>query len=462
MTTQNSDITTTSPTPLWVPQAWRVLRDNSPDGVAIFDHRLRYVAVNPALATRNGVPVADHIGKTLDEVVPNLAGVKRQAFTQVLATGQPLLGLELSGTVASTPGRTRHWVENAYPVPGLDGMPVGVAVLAWEVTDRRQTGGEPAARQATEADVHRLRLLHRLTGALANAVETEQVAQVVVDLAEQTLGAQAAAVARFDGTRCQILAAAGPGQVHRAHRREPFEIAAYPALVEVVGSHPHAVCWSSHAEKDHRYPSPMANGPFAAESGAITPLLVDGHPVGFVGVGWSQQRAVGSADIDLLETVAAQTVAAIERARLLEAERHAQRRLRLLAEVSTQLASAAEETEQLSRLANLLLTGGFADVATVVLPDEVGTLRRRIVVCADPVLDDEVFRAFGRRRPEACRVAHRQTHRGRGDGYQPVCPRHGREPRTRRPDPPDPRRRMHDRRAAGRARPAPWHLHRMA
>ena len=42
-------------------------------GLVLLDKELRYVQINGTLAEMNGVPVEQHIGRTIREVVPRLA-----------------------------------------------------------------------------------------------------------------------------------------------------------------------------------------------------------------------------------------------------------------------------------------------------------------------------------------------------------------------------------------------------
>ena len=49
------------------------LLDNAPVGFGFFDHDLRYLRLNPALAEITGVPIGGHVGRTLSEVLPDLS-----------------------------------------------------------------------------------------------------------------------------------------------------------------------------------------------------------------------------------------------------------------------------------------------------------------------------------------------------------------------------------------------------
>lgn len=107
-------------------------------GFIIYDKELRYVQVNEAIAKVNGMPAADHIGKTLWEVVPHIASIVEPTFQQILATGEPVLNVEVSGETASQPGVELHWLVSYFPLLGLDGKPIGVGTVLMEITDRKR------------------------------------------------------------------------------------------------------------------------------------------------------------------------------------------------------------------------------------------------------------------------------------------------------------------------------------
>jgi PAS domain S-box-containing protein len=121
----------------------------APVGLAVLDSDLRYVNVNERLAEINGVPVADHIGRTVREVVPDLGAQAVEAFDRVLA-GQEIIGTEFVGTTAAEPGITRTWRSNWLPMRDEVGRVVGVTLSAEETTK------EKAAQEALKASEARL------------------------------------------------------------------------------------------------------------------------------------------------------------------------------------------------------------------------------------------------------------------------------------------------------------------
>jgi two-component system sensor histidine kinase/response regulator len=107
---------------------------SAPAGMALLDRDLRVVMVNDYLATINAVPVEDHLGRTLPEILGPLGVEYEKAYRQVLETGEPLIGIEGSGEVPATPGKIRHWLVNYHPVFGADHLLVGISSVVLEIT----------------------------------------------------------------------------------------------------------------------------------------------------------------------------------------------------------------------------------------------------------------------------------------------------------------------------------------
>ncbi|MEG4422117.1 PAS domain S-box protein [Microcoleus sp. LAD1_D5] len=107
-------------------------------GMLIFDHQLRYVQINEVLAQMNGVCVADHIGRSVREVLPELAPTVEPILQGILDTGQPILDYELVGETPKEPGIVRYWQASYYPLLDENGMVFGLGGIVIEVTDRKR------------------------------------------------------------------------------------------------------------------------------------------------------------------------------------------------------------------------------------------------------------------------------------------------------------------------------------
>jgi len=113
---------------------------SSTAGVAICDRQLRFRAVNDALASLNGIPAADHLGKTIHAVLGKVAVKVQPAFEHVFATGQPLSNVELTAKLPSRRG-IGHWHESYFPIKDHAGQVQQVGAIVFELTKRKELQG---------------------------------------------------------------------------------------------------------------------------------------------------------------------------------------------------------------------------------------------------------------------------------------------------------------------------------
>ncbi len=118
---------------------------NAPVGLCVLDADLRWVRINEHLARINGFPARDHIGRTVRELIPLLADVVEAPMRQILASGEPLINIEI--TDEATEGQ-RHWLASWLPIKDAGGAVVGINVVAEEVTERKQAEQALAAAHA--------------------------------------------------------------------------------------------------------------------------------------------------------------------------------------------------------------------------------------------------------------------------------------------------------------------------
>ncbi len=108
-------------------------------GLALLDRDIRYLRINDTLAEMNGLPVMEHIGRTVREVVPQLAPAIEPIFRKVLLTGEPVLHIEMSGETPRDPGVVRHWVESFFPVTSVAGRVESAGAVVVEITELKRT-----------------------------------------------------------------------------------------------------------------------------------------------------------------------------------------------------------------------------------------------------------------------------------------------------------------------------------
>jgi PAS domain S-box-containing protein len=104
-------------------------------GVGFVDRSFRYVRVNDTLATLNGAPAQEHIGRSVAEVVPALWPDIEPHCHRVLDTGEAVLNVEIARTAALP--TVRYFATTFYPL--RDGADIiGIGVLVNDITERKQ------------------------------------------------------------------------------------------------------------------------------------------------------------------------------------------------------------------------------------------------------------------------------------------------------------------------------------
>ncbi|MEG4346825.1 PAS domain S-box protein [Microcoleus sp. A003_D6] len=113
-------------------------------GMLILDSQLRYVQVNEVLAESNGICVADHIGRSVREVLPEFAPTVEPMLQGILDTGKPILDYEIVGETPKEPGILRYWQASYYPLLDENGRVFGLGGIVIEISDRKRAEKEQA------------------------------------------------------------------------------------------------------------------------------------------------------------------------------------------------------------------------------------------------------------------------------------------------------------------------------
>ena len=92
----------------------------APVGLCVMDADLRFQRINDRLAEMNGLPADQHLGRTIGEVLPNLAPFIEPVYRQVLETGKPVIDLEIHGGTPAAPGAERVFLASFFPLRASD------------------------------------------------------------------------------------------------------------------------------------------------------------------------------------------------------------------------------------------------------------------------------------------------------------------------------------------------------
>ncbi|MCF6521976.1 SpoIIE family protein phosphatase [Streptomyces sp. JJ36] len=137
-------------------------------GLALFDTELRYVRINEALARLNGLPVHEHLGKTVFDTLPrSMAEEIYRCQQKVLRTGRSLIDVLTApdgyGSRSVAYGRLTDEA----------GRPLGVSCAVMDITERRD------ALDKVERSRQRLALLDHVGVALGDRLDVRRISQAL-------------------------------------------------------------------------------------------------------------------------------------------------------------------------------------------------------------------------------------------------------------------------------------------
>ena len=179
------------------------------------------------------------------------------------------------------------------------------------------------------------RQLQRVADALAWSLEPTAVAAQLIDAACTALGSPQGwcAVGSEDGREVSMLASRGyDAETTTLWHRVPIEMDVPMALVVRTGQ---PIFHASAAERLRDYPALGTGGTARyVEASAVVPMVFEGRTIGALAVTFDQVFEIDAADRWFLEALAAQGAGGLERARLFEAVRQRDERLKLGLEAS--------------------------------------------------------------------------------------------------------------------------------
>ncbi|MDZ4797753.1 MAG: PAS domain-containing protein [Bryobacteraceae bacterium] len=124
-----------------------MLYSKLPVGLCFLDREFRFRRINETLAAVNGRRPEEHLGLTVDEVLPPVvASWVKPVYEQVLATGRPVHNFEFEAA-SVVDGSMRWWNINCAPVLAASGEVSGLQIVVLDVTERYE-----AARALTRAN----------------------------------------------------------------------------------------------------------------------------------------------------------------------------------------------------------------------------------------------------------------------------------------------------------------------
>lgn len=307
-------------------------------GLALFDRQGRYLFINEALAGINGVAVEDHAGRTLEDVVGDLAGPVRAAHERVWATGAPGRDVDMEGELPADPGHQRRWhVSHRLVGAGSDRA---IATTVTEITREHEAGLDSRRRSRQQASLAHLAAA-ALQGTPTGPVLDDAMRGLAVDLEVDVT-----AVGVVTDDRDAVVLRAGAGWAPNMIGRYRREIEPEGPLRETLATTaPHVI---DDFAADPRFPSIETSQKLGLVAGLAITIHLDDRPWGLMIAASRRHRTFSDDDLRHLTSLAGLIASAVTReAHQGEIEKRAEQRRRL---ISIMLSSVEDERRRIAEV----------------------------------------------------------------------------------------------------------------
>lgn len=121
--------------------------EGAPVGLCFLDRKLRYVSINRQLAEMNGISIAQHLGRTVSDVIPELFP-EIEPYLRRALQGETFTGLEITGPYKNAEGQNITMFVAYLPVRDEANEVVGISAAIIDITKRKLI--EEALRESEE------------------------------------------------------------------------------------------------------------------------------------------------------------------------------------------------------------------------------------------------------------------------------------------------------------------------
>jgi formate hydrogenlyase transcriptional activator len=352
-------------------------------GLAILNLEFRFIAINDALAEMNGVPAAEHLGKTIREVLGDFADLVEPDLQRVLSTRE-LANVEVSATFP-TRNEPGHWSAHYLPIADVTGQVIRVGIVVVEITEQKKLeeslshlGGR--LRRETE----RLQMLLDVSSIMASNWNPHHGFSRISARLRRVLLHEYAGFELHD---------AGTGLLVRQIEDFPLGKGLLSAVPIITGNSPEGLSLRKRSplifsrDQMQGFEAEMTKSLLSEglRSLCCIPLFRPNGPLGVVVLGSTRENAFHAEDLALLNQVAAQFAITLENQRAASEIEDLKQRLEverkyLVGEIRSegQFAEIVGDSPALKRVLDQVVTVAPTD-ATVLILGETGTGKELIV-----------------------------------------------------------------------------------
>jgi formate hydrogenlyase transcriptional activator len=284
-------------------------------GVCIVDGSLHFLAINPTLAELNGLSAEEHVGKSVREVLGDMAQLIEPQLKRVFATGEPILYLEVT-VIPPTGTEPGTWVNHLVPIHDAGGNVAQVGAIVVEHEQKKLEESLRTVSRTLQQEKKRLQAVTDVSHVLGERSEVPEVFPRISASLRRVLQHEYAALALWEEKSGRL-----------ARRALDFPLRKGPATADSEidpGNDPRGRALLERTplifSKDQIKAFPASATDYLLAEGlrslCCVPLLRPKVDLGVLVLGSTRADAFKVDDLTLLNQVASQLAIALENARI--------------------------------------------------------------------------------------------------------------------------------------------------
>jgi PAS domain S-box-containing protein len=328
----------------------------APVGLCFMDTQLRFLRVNQRLAAINGKPVSEHIGRTLEDIIPGLTSRIEPIYRQVIESGDPILNFEIHGITPGEPEVPHHWLVSYHPLRSDEGTVQGVSTVVQDITELKEAEAE--LKWELEVNAALSALYKPLISPYSSI---KDIANIILDLAKRMTHSEHGYVSSIDpGTGDNIGHTLTQMMGDQCKVSSEDERIAFPLGEDGTYQGLWGYCLNnlepffSNSAETHPASTGVPEGHIPLERFLSVPVTLAGELVGQIALA-NKKENYTDLDLEAIRRLAEFYALAIQRARAEEALQQAHNELEMRVEKRTaELVEAYEKLKQSEKELRLL------------------------------------------------------------------------------------------------------------